>query len=78
MKQAGFKPVSVNYWNSFLFVPIVIRKLLNKDGKNSDLKKLPKILNSLLYLILNLETPLVLTGLSLPFGTSVVGVFQKC
>ena len=78
LKAAGFKPVSVNYWNSFLFVPIALRKLLNKEGKNSDLKKMPRWLNSLLYTILNLETPLILIGLSLPFGISVVGVFEKC
>jgi hypothetical protein len=75
LKKAGFEPVEVRYWNSILFVPLVIRKLLNKNGKNSDFKKLPSWLNTLLYMILKLEEYVVYV---IPFGISVVGVFRKC
>ena len=70
LENAGFKKVSLRYWNSLLFTPICIRKLLNKEG--SDLKKLPKWLNTLLYKVLKLEEII-----SLPYGISLVGVFEK-
>lgn len=71
--KTGYKVEDLRAWNSILFVPLAIRKLINKKGKHSDFMRLNKYLNYILYAILKSEEVIVL-----PFGISIIGVFEKC
>ena len=68
-----FKVKKIRYWNSFLFLPLIFWKLNNRNGKQSDFKKIHPLLNKFLYNLLNLEK-----YLWFPFGTTIFAVFEKC
>jgi len=73
LKQAGFKIKKVRYWNSILCPIIMIMKLYNKKYESqSDLKKIPRCINWLLYKILKTDE-----RIELPFGITLLGVFEK-
>ncbi|CAD5244042.1 Methyltransferase type 11 [Thermococcus camini] len=70
----GFNIVFWSYWNFILFIPSAIQKKL---GKSHSLVRLPKPLNDALYAISKLDNYLILRGLKLPIGTSIVVIAQK-
>ena len=71
----------ITYWNFFLFFPSAIMKLwgkiFNSEKLESDMKKLPPLINSIFLYILKIENKLIKAGLSLPFGTSIVICVKK-
>lgn len=81
LQEAGFKVEFSSYWNFSFFVPSAIAKLLKRafSGKKakSDLFRLPGPVNSAMRLVLSVENRLLLAGIPMPFGTSVICVARK-
>lgn len=79
---AGFREADVFYWNSFLFLPVVLfrffKKLFLPSGASSpDFRLPPRALNELLYIIMKAENWLNHCGLRWPFGVSLVAIAKK-
>jgi 2-polyprenyl-3-methyl-5-hydroxy-6-metoxy-1,4-benzoquinol methylase len=76
----NFKIIRKTYFNTFLFLPIaivrIISKWLNLKGRESDFEIDNQILSALFYFIFNLETRL-LKFISFPFGVSILVVLEK-
>jgi len=81
----GFKIKKLSYWTFFMFPPVLAERVfLNlfdrvKGGEippESDLKKIPKILNKILVKIMGLEARL-LEKLDFPFGVSLLCLGRK-
>ncbi len=86
LEKSNFRIKKIIYWNSFLFPLIALLRILkkiyqrnkNKELKHkSEIKKLPKIINQMLFLILNLENKFIKMGIKIPFGLSLYVVAQK-
>lgn len=79
-KKSSLQNLKISYFNSIIFVPIVILrikdKLIKKDHYDSDVSKLPEILNRLMFLSLILETKII-KYFSLPFGLSLISIWKK-
>lgn len=79
LKTAGFRIKKVSYFNSFLFPLILIsRKLGNLlPGKPStDVRPLPRLVNSLLLGLYRLEI-MIVEAAGFPFGVSIFCVAEK-
>ena len=79
MEHAGFEILRITYVNSFLFLPILIKRkvdfMLNKTPM-SDVYEHGKFVNFLLLKTLRLEKYL-LNYTSIPFGVSILIVVRK-
>lgn len=74
----NFEILSFFYWNFFLFIPTFLsRVVFKKKTINSDVQKIPKILNFVLFFLLALESFLIKIGLRFPWGVSIFGVAKK-
>lgn len=83
VKQAGFRIELCVYRNSWLFPLLLFWRLFSRinirnQGSigTSDLTRIPRCLNALLYFLMQLENKL-LNKISFPFGTSVFCVALK-
>jgi len=82
-RAAGWRPVSSTYFNSVLLPPAAAVRLVrgrgDADGADarSDLALTPPALNGALELPLRLEATLVRRGGRLPFGLSLMAVFER-
>lgn len=86
LKNNNFDIIEIIYWNSFLFPLIALARIIkktyqgnisNKQKHNSDIRKIPKIINIILFQILNFEKNLIKLGIKFPFGLSLYIVAQK-
>ncbi len=79
LKSAGFKIERISYFNSILFLPIllyrVFGRLMNKV-RSFDAKMPSPALNHILAGIFQLET-FILRFLNLPFGVSIIAIARK-
>ncbi|OGN27836.1 MAG: hypothetical protein A2941_00610 [Candidatus Yanofskybacteria bacterium RIFCSPLOWO2_01_FULL_49_17] len=78
-KSAHFEVIKKSYFNTFLFLPIALIRLLSKIlniNRESDLEINNHFLNYLFFHIFNFERKL-LRYLSFPFGVSVLLVLKK-
>lgn len=79
LESNGFIVEKISYWNFFLFLPIVIMRLIKKNIHikyqeiTTDVKELPNIVNEFLTLLLKIESYLIL-HVNLPIGISLVCV----
>ncbi len=83
------KVIKSSYFNSFMFLPIFIIRLLskvftNKPNKKNSVQqsdferyKINKTINSLLYHFFFSERFILKNGLSFPFGVSILSIFRK-
>lgn len=82
IKNIGFNIEEATYRLPYLFIIILIRKLINKmfNGYKikSDLISLPSWLNRLLLILNRIENKLILNGIHMPFGSSLFIVAKKC
>ena len=74
---AGFHVEFISYANCFLFPVVVLRRILKRIGigQGSDVRPLPGALgwvNPVFLNILKAEAALLRTGITLPFGLSIV------
>jgi len=83
LKVPGLRIININYFNSFLFVPIaIIRllqriiKLIKKDISTESLGAPPKIINEILKIILLFESRFAMIY-KVPIGVSLLAVVKK-
>jgi SAM-dependent methyltransferase len=79
VEEAGFSVDKMTYFNTTLFLPILIIRTLRrfiKLGRGSDVFYLPSFLNYGLFSLINFEYWLI-KRLNLPFGVSLVCVASK-
>jgi len=78
IENAGFKIKKATYWNFFLFPLIALMRLLKRgsSGKESDIKEINPLINSILYFILVIESKLI-RFVNFPFGVSVCVLAEK-
>jgi hypothetical protein len=80
LEQTGFDLLSVSYWNSVLFLPILVWRWLSRladDGEpRSDLVRTPRWLNAVLTGLLRAEVTMA-QYMALPLGSSLFLVGQK-
>lgn len=81
VKRAGdFKIIRKTYFNTFLFAPIAIVRILSKwfnlKERESDFEISNWFLNGLFYFIFNIET-YFLKFLNFPFGVSILIILKK-
>ena len=72
----------ITYWNFFLFFPLAINRVIknvvcNQQQPKSHFRMIPNCINKLLVFILSIENALILYGINLPVGVSVVCVCKK-
>ena len=76
---SGLELEKISYFNFSLFFPIFLFRIFRRKSpgeSGSDLFRLPGFINAYLYLLLNLETLVVLKS-GLPLGVSLVAVARK-
>ena len=83
IEAAGFKIKDIFYANNFLLPVVLILKLKEKffekkDRLDSDLIELPAILNRALVHFSKVENWLLMKGIRMPFGVSLVCAAVKC
>lgn len=79
VNSSNFEIIKSTYFNSFLLIPIILKRFLNKipnKNNHSDVVSLPQLLNFFLKEILFLEIKMV-NVFDLPFGLSIVCVAKK-
>jgi len=73
-----FEKKEIFYWNSILFLPISLIRIIKKNSSPAvDKPNLPHFLNSFFTIFLYLDNFLIGKGFSPLFGLSLVGVCQK-
>lgn len=73
-----FNQVRLGYWNFFLFLPVAIGRLINKNSKPGlNGKNLSGVINSLLYRLLQFENFLIKKKINFPIGLSIYGLYKK-
>ena len=73
----GFRILRSSYWNSLLFPLMLLHRLLERDDAESDVRDYPFWLDRLCSTALAIERALIGTGLSLPFGGSLMIVAAR-
>jgi|HubBroStandDraft_1064217.scaffolds.fasta_scaffold00539_5 SAM-dependent methyltransferase len=78
LRDAGFQRIRTSYWNMLLFPVMVLRrKLFTTSASTSDVMIYPAPIEILFRAALGLETLALRSGLSLPFGGSVLAAAVK-
>ena len=71
----------ISYWNLILFIPIASIRMFNKviktNENESDVKKLPALINHTLIQLIKFENFLISHKINLPYGVSLVSVCEK-
>ena len=68
----GFRLLRSTYWNTLLFPLMLLHRLIGSDDRASDVRDYPKWLDALFSTALAVERAAIATGLSLPFGGSLL------
>lgn len=78
--KTKLKTVRSSYFNTFLFAPIAIvrlvSRLFNIKGRESDFDLNSPMLNKILFSIFNFERK-ILKKINFPFGVSILALFKK-
>ncbi len=83
LEQNNFTVERVTYWNTFLFIPISIFRLLlrllpaRKIASNDQLYEFPQWVGYPLEKMLMLENYLIARGINFPFGVTAVALATK-
>lgn len=72
-----FEKCEAGYWVFFLFLPAVIKRLLDKQSETTQVSLLPSVLNAVCFKVLQSENWLISKGIRFPFGLTVYGIYQK-
>lgn len=73
----GFRILKSTYWNSLLFPLMLLHRLVGSDDADSDVRDYPRWLDVLFSAALAIERAVIATGLTLPFGGSLLVVAQR-
>lgn len=75
---------NISYWNSTLFLPVFLIRLLSRPFEKRTKKTgveliqpLPNFINNFLFKLLNFETFLINNGIKMPFGISLIVEVEK-
>jgi len=83
VRSAGYTVERITYRNTIIFPLMATIRIMERlfpsvlAGKESDMKRLPRLLNIFLRHVLILENRIIIGGLSFPFGLSVFCVARK-
>ncbi|MCL7411683.1 MAG: class I SAM-dependent methyltransferase [Methanosarcinaceae archaeon] len=79
--EHNFSIRMISYWNFFMLPPITAIRLINKirktDQNESDVKKLPFLINYTLIKVMRFEDFLISNKINLPCGVSIIAVCEK-
>lgn len=75
----NFTRIYVSFWVFSLFIPVALQRMVKKNEANPRVhySSLPAFINAIFYKILTIENWLIQKGVSLPFGTTLCGVYKK-
>ena len=74
----NFKKIKISYWNSLLFLPVSLMRIMKKRSEPKlDFFNLPNLLEKIFVRLLKIENRLINSGFKLPFGLSLVGYCIK-
>ncbi|CAN5906656.1 class I SAM-dependent methyltransferase [soil metagenome] len=73
----GFRILRSSYWNTLLFPLMLIHRLIERDGADSDVRDYPRWLEVIFSSALAVERMAITSGLSLPFGGSLIIVAAR-
>jgi hypothetical protein len=79
VEDAGFEIEYMTYFNTFLFFPAVVKRMLNrmlKEEQEKPVDEVPPLLNRIFTGILGAEAHII-PALRFPFGLSIVCVARK-
>lgn len=71
---AGYEILAISYWNTLLFLPAALVRLLGRSGSSA--LGFSGFINTLLLFVVNIESK-ILRFCALPFGVSLVVVARK-
>lgn len=74
MAQHGFRILRASYWNTFLFPLMLLHRLSERGDAKSDVREYPRWQDALFSAALTVERAIIATGISLPFGGSLLVV----
>jgi ubiquinone/menaquinone biosynthesis C-methylase UbiE len=82
LNSNGFEVKTISYWNFSLLMPVAMVRLLKRLRKNnhaaaSDPIGLPAPVNAILTFLLRFENSMILHGLNVPIGISLVCICTK-
>ena len=77
LRAHGFRVKRSTYWNTFLFPLMLLRRLVANADDESDVREFPGWLDRLFAAALAAERFLIMRGISLPFGGSVMIVAAR-
>jgi SAM-dependent methyltransferase len=78
LREAGFERITTSYWNTLLFPLMVLRrKLFTTSQTTSDVMVYPAPIEALFRAVMRLENLALHSGLTLPFGGSVLAAAVK-
>ena len=73
-----FQHSTIFFWNSILFVPMAITRLIRKNSSPKvDQTNFPNWLNALFYYLLSVDRFFISQNMAMPFGLSLVGICRK-
>ena len=73
----GFRVLRSSYWNTLLFPLMLLHRLTESDKAESDVRDYPRWLDGLFAAALAVERAVIATGISLPFGGSLIIVAAR-
>jgi SAM-dependent methyltransferase len=73
----GFRILRSSYWNTLLFPLMLLHRLLGRDDAGSDVREFPRWLDVLFSVALSLERAIIMAGVDLPFGGSLILVAAR-
>jgi SAM-dependent methyltransferase len=77
LESNGFRVRKLSYFQSMLFLPVlIIRQFQKKGSAETDIKPVNPILNAVLEFLFGIERP-ILKWFSLPVGSSLIAVCEK-
>ncbi|HEY4136094.1 MAG TPA: class I SAM-dependent methyltransferase [Alphaproteobacteria bacterium] len=77
LHAAGFPEVRISYWNMALFPLMVLRRKLLPSADGSDVQLYPAPVEALFRAVLAAERGIMRSGLTLPFGGSLIATAIK-
>jgi SAM-dependent methyltransferase len=77
LAEHGFRILRTSYWNTLLFPLMLVHRLLERDDAESDVHEYPRWLDAIFSTALLIERAVIATGLSLPFGGSLLIVATR-
>ncbi len=77
LREHGFRVIFASYWNSLLFPLMMLRRKILPAPPASDVTPFHPLMNRMFRACVSVESSLLRSGVSLPFGGSVFIVAQR-